>query len=81
MASVRLSMPHSPHPVGPAILRRRVKNSAASGVLSQMRSSMPISSSTISTLSMASTEEITPSVRLKPMAKSSRSCGVAIITA
>ena len=28
--------------------------------LSQMRSSMPISSSTISTLSMASTEEITP---------------------
>jgi hypothetical protein len=31
--------------------------------------------------SMASTDGMTPSVRLKPMAKSSKSWGVAIITA
>jgi hypothetical protein len=42
---------------------------------------MPTSSSTISTLSIASLDEITPSVRLNPTAKSSRSYGVAIITA
>ena len=74
-------MPHSPQPVGPAIFLRRPRNSTASRALSQMRSSMPISSSTMSMESMASIEEITPSVRLKPTAKSSRSCGVAIITA
>jgi hypothetical protein len=33
------------------------------------------------TLDGIETEEITPSVRLKPTAKSSRSCGLAIITA
>jgi hypothetical protein len=51
------------------------------GCLQPDPNSMPTSSSTISTLSIASLDEITPSVRLTPTAKSSRSYGVAIITA
>jgi hypothetical protein len=51
------------------------------GCLQPDPNSMPTSSSTISTLSIASLDEITPSVRLNPTAKSSRSYGVAIITA
>jgi hypothetical protein len=42
---------------------------------------MPTSCSTISSRSTSSMEEAMPSVRLKPTAKSARSCGVAIITA
>ena len=46
IASTKLSMPQSPHPVGPAIFRRRPRNSAAWCAFSQIRSSMPTSSST-----------------------------------
>jgi 5-enolpyruvylshikimate-3-phosphate synthase len=73
-------------PVGPLMdslndLGAKCVSLKNNGGFIQMRSSSPISSSTISMLSIASIEGITPSVRLKPMAKSSRSWGVAIITA
>jgi hypothetical protein len=81
IASASVSMPQSPHPVGPARCRRRASRPAARGSASHIRNSMPDSCSTISSRSISSMAEAIPSVRLKPRAKSSRSCGVAIITA
>ena len=54
---------------------------AALSGFSHIRSSMPSSCGTTSSESMPSAESMMPSVRLKPIAKSSRSCGVPIITA
>ena len=48
---------------------------------SHIRNSMPASGSTISSWWISSGDATMPSVRLKPSAKSSRSGGVAIITA
>jgi hypothetical protein len=81
IASASVSMPQSPHPVGPANRLRRVPKAAARGADSHIRNSIPTSSSMISSRSISSIEETLPSVRLKPSANSSRSCGVAIITA
>src|SRR5260370_842758 len=62
--------------------RRRPSRTAALCVsASHIRNSIPISLSTMSSCSMSSSEDTIPSVRLKPQAKSSKSCGVAIMTA
>ena len=53
----------------------------ASSGASHMRSSMPARSGTMSSSSIAAASRTMPSVRLKPTAKSSRSAGVASITA
>ena len=74
-------MPQSPQPVGPAMCRRRSFSAAARGSLSHIRSSMPAPASITSSRWISSGDVTMPSVRLKPSAKSSRSCGVAIITA
>jgi hypothetical protein len=81
IASARVSMPQSPHPVGPARRLRRSPNAAPRGSASHMRNSIPLSVSTISSCSISSIDVTIRSVRLKPSANSSRSCGVAIITA
>ncbi len=80
-ACSRLSIPHSPQPVGPASIRRRPASAAARPGASHRRTSTPRSVSTVSMARTSSTEVMTPSVRLKPTAKSVRSDGVAIITA
>jgi hypothetical protein len=74
-------MPHRPHPVGPARCRRRVEYGAirASGI--HIRSSTPKSLLTTSSPEMSSGDSKIPSVTLSPTAKSSRSAGVAIMTA
>jgi len=59
----------------PAAARR-----AAAGT-SHMRASMPAPCGTTSSSAISAGLATLPSVRLKPMAKSSRSAGLAIITA
>ena len=70
IACARLSRPHSPHPVGPAICRRRSPSAAPKGCFSHIRSSMPAAASMTSRLSIWLRDAITRSVRLKPSAKS-----------
>jgi hypothetical protein len=74
-------MPHRPQPVGPAICRRRWISALARGSASHIRNSTPVSKVTTSSWRISAAEDTIPSVRLKPSAKSSRFCGVAIITA
>ena len=74
-------MPQSPQPAGPASLRRRDSSCTLRGSLSVMRASIPCSCETISMAVISETRSTIPSVSEKPMAKSSTSCGVAIITA
>ena len=61
--------------------RRRSWNTSPCSGPSHIRSSMPCSPATISSSSISSGDTTMPSDRLKPTAKSSRSAGVAIITA
>ena len=81
VASSRLSMPHRPQPVGPASRRRRPASARPASGASHIRASTPAGEVAISMRRTSPGEAITPSVRLKPRAKSSRSAGVAIITA
>ena len=80
-ASAIDSIPQMPQPVGPAICRRRSLTRSACGDASHIRSSMPSSSSTISSETISSGDCTMPSLRLNPTAKSCRFCGVPIMTA
>ena len=81
MASAIELMPQMPQPVGPAMCRRRSLIASALTGGSHIRSSMPSSSSTMSSELMSSGDCTMPSLRLKPTAKSRKFCGVPIITA
>ncbi len=81
IASAKLSRPHSPHPVGPASERRRCSSRSMCSMPIHIRHSTPASAAMTSSSSTSSARATMPSLRLKPIAKSSRSAGVAIITA
>ncbi len=74
-------MPHSPQPAGPARRRRRDWSCASRDVLSVIRASTPCSCGTTSIDVISEWLSMIPSVSEKPIAKSSMSPGVAIITA
>ena len=74
------SMPQRPQPSGPASRRRRAR-SAYGPVLSRIGVDALAGVLDLDRLDLAQAPPMMPSVRLKPTAKSSRSAGLAIITA
>ena len=77
----KLSAPHSPQPVRPAMLRRRSFRACSACAATSSRTSMPCANTSVSTPKSCDGVCNKPSVRAKPKAKSSRSVGLAIITA
>ena len=76
-------MPQSPQPVGPSMRAGAASTVRARGVGHEPHPRLDAArrASTISSSAMSAGPAILPSVRLKPTAKSSRSAGLAIITA
>lgn len=75
------SMPHKPQPTGPASLRRRAWKRVLALSFSRIWMSMPAPRSSTSIASISAGSAMMPSVSEKPSAKSSKSAGLAIITA
>lgn len=85
-SACRLSMPHSPQPVRPARLRRcSFKRAKWRAAISRWTAQLGCAVASVCTSMLMSRQSsgasITPSLRAKPSAKASKSCGVAIMTA
>ena len=81
MASAKESIPHNPHPAGPAMRRRRASSASRRAGVRARRHSTPASNPMISRAMISHGAAMIPSDSENPTAKSSRSRGVAIITA
>jgi hypothetical protein len=80
-ASATDSMPHNPQPVGPQYAAIAPFRRSALGPLSHIRRSMLSQKRRTSSESSFTVELMISSLKLNPTARSSRSCGVVIMTA